>query len=161
MMINPYKRPSMFARVWLWLGRLLGKTLLTLLIIGLLGWAIATAWFAWQQRGPVSAQEQIPAGEAAMTQDVIQTAVRIVDQHRESTRYLRDAHAKAHGCVKAAVTVLPELTPALRQGVFSEPGKTWQAMIRLSNGNATRSSTASATPGAWQSNCSMFPENNC
>jgi hypothetical protein len=26
---------------------------------------------------------------------VIQTAVRIVDQHREGTRYLRDAHAKA------------------------------------------------------------------
>ena len=136
MRIDPYKRPSMFARVWLWLGRLLGKALLALLIVGLLGWAIASAWFAWQQRGPVSAQEQIPAGEAAMTQDVIQTAVRIVDQHREGTRYLRDAHAKAHGCVKAEVTVLPELAAALRQGVFSEPGKTWQAMIRLSNGNA-------------------------
>src|SRR3546814_2533376 len=24
----------------------------------------------------------------------------------------------------------------LRQGVFSEPGKTWQAWVRLSNGNA-------------------------
>ncbi|GGK44167.1 Catalase [Pseudomonas koreensis] len=136
MMINAYKRPSVLARIWLWLGRLIGKILLAILIIGLLGWAIASAAFAWQHRGPVSAQEQIPAGEAAMTQDVIQTAVRIVDQHREATRYLRDAHAKAHGCVKAEVTVLPELTPLLRQGVFSEPGKTWQAMIRLSNGNA-------------------------
>ncbi|MEB2654206.1 catalase family protein [Pseudomonas siliginis] len=124
------------ARFWLWLGRLLGKTLLILLIIGLLGWAIAAAWFAWQHRGPVSAQEQIPPGEAAMTQDIIQTAVRIVDQHREPTRYLRDAHAKAHGCVKAQVQVLPELEQSLRQGVFSEPGKTWQALIRLSNGNA-------------------------
>ena len=124
------------ARFWLWLGRLLGKTLLILLIIGLLGWAIAAAWFAWQHRGPVSAQEQIPPGEAAMTQDIIQTAVRIVDQHRESTRYLRDAHAKAHGCVKAQVQVLPELAQSLRRGVFSEPGKTWQALIRLSNGNA-------------------------
>jgi hypothetical protein len=122
MMINSYKKPSLLARFWLWLGRLLGKTLLALLIVGLLGWAIASAWFIWQHRGPVSAQEQIPAGEAAMTQDVIQTAVRIVDQHREGTRYLRDAHAKAHGCVKAEVTVLPELTPALRQGVFGEPG---------------------------------------
>ncbi|PMQ06755.1 hypothetical protein PseAD21_28575 [Pseudomonas sp. AD21] len=136
MMITPYKKPSMLTRVWLWLGRLIGKTLLALLIVGLLGWAIASAGFAWQHRGPVAAQEQIPVGESAMTQDVIQTAVRIVDQHRESTRYLRDAHAKAHGCVKAEVTVLPELTPALRQGVFSEPGKIWQAMIRLSNGNA-------------------------
>ncbi|WP_053118596.1 catalase family protein [Pseudomonas sp. P1.31] len=130
------KKLPLLARIWLWLGRLLGKTVLILLVIGLLGWAIATAWFAWQYRGPVSALEQIPPGEAAMTQDVIQTAVRIVDQHREPTRYLRDAHAKAHGCVKAEVKVLPELAQSLRQGVFSEPGKTWQAMIRLSNGNA-------------------------
>ncbi|WP_426234910.1 catalase family protein [Pseudomonas sp. TWP3-2] len=126
----------MLARLWLWLGRLLGKTLLTLLSVGVLGWAVGAAWFAWQQRGPVSAVEQIPDGEAAMTQDVIQTAVRIVDQHRESTRYLRDAHAKAHGCVKAEVRVLPQLSEGLRQGVFSEPGKIWQATLRLSNGNA-------------------------
>ncbi|WP_172829519.1 catalase family protein [Pseudomonas sp. DR 5-09] len=126
----------MLARFWLWLGRILGKTLLLLLVIGLIGWALATAWFAWQHRGPVSALEQIPDGEAAMTQDVIQTAVRIVDQHRESTRYLRDAHAKAHGCVKADVQVLPDLAQELRQGVFSEPGKLWKATMRLSNGNA-------------------------
>ncbi|MGN8122566.1 catalase family protein [Pseudomonas sp. 22082] len=126
----------MLARFWLWLGRILGKTLLLLLVIGLIGWALATAWFAWQHRGPVSALEQVPDGEAAMTQDVIQTAVRIVDQHRESTRYLRDAHAKAHGCVKADVQVLPDLAQELRQGVFSEPGKLWKATMRLSNGNA-------------------------
>lgn len=137
MIMSTFKKDlPLLARFWLWLGRLLGKTLLILLLIGLLGWALATAWYAWQHRGPVSALEQIPDGEAAMTQDVIQTAVRIVDQHRESTRYLRDAHAKAHGCVKAEVQVLPGLTAELRQGVFSEPGKTWQAMMRLSNGNA-------------------------
>ena len=130
------KELPLLARIWLWLGRFLGKTLLILIAIGLLGWAVAAAWFAWQHRGPVSALEQIPPGEAAMTQDVIQTAVRIVDQHREGTRYLRDAHAKAHGCVKAEVLVLPALAQSLRQGVFSEPGKTWHAMIRLSNGNA-------------------------
>ncbi|MBC3209170.1 catalase family protein [Pseudomonas sp. SWRI111] len=126
----------LMARLWLGLGRLLGRVVLIVLVIGLLGWGSATAWWTWQHRGPVSAQEQVPAGEAAMTQDVIQTAVRIVDQHREGTRYLRDAHAKAHGCVKAQVQVLPELAQPLRQGVFSEPGKTWQALIRLSNGNA-------------------------
>ncbi|MBV6826524.1 catalase family protein [Pseudomonas sp. PD9R] len=126
----------MLKTLWLRLGVLLGKTLLWLLALGLLGWALATAWFAWQYRGPVSTQELIPDGEAAMTQDIIQTAVRIVDQHRESTRYLRDAHAKAHGCVQAEVQVLPELASDLRQGVFSEPGKTWQATMRLSNGNA-------------------------
>ncbi|MHB2137968.1 catalase family protein [Pseudomonas monsensis] len=137
MMLSTFnKRLSLLARIWLWLGRLLGRTLLLLLVIGLIGWAIGTAWWAWQHRGPVSALEQIPSGEAGMTQGVIQTAVRIVDQHRENTRFLRDAHAKAHGCVKAEVQVLPLLAQSLRQGVFSEPGHTWQAIIRLSNGNA-------------------------
>ncbi|WP_322614273.1 catalase family protein [Pseudomonas sp. BIC9C] len=126
----------MLTTLWLRLGAFLGKLLLWLLGLGVLGWALASAWFAWQHRGPVPAQELIPDDEAAMTQDIIQTAVRIVDQHRESTRYLRDAHAKAHGCVKAEVQVLPELPSELRQGVFSEPGKTWQATMRLSNGNA-------------------------
>ena len=126
----------MLMTLWQRIGVLLAKILMLLVGIGLLGWAVATAWFAWQHRGPVSADEQIPAGEAAMTQDVIQTAVRIVDQHRENTRYLRDAHAKAHGCLRAEVQVLPQLSEDLRQGVFSEPGKIWQATMRLSNGNA-------------------------
>ncbi len=126
----------MLITLWLRIGVLLGKALLFLLGLGLLGWAVAMAWFAWHHSGPVSAKEHIPAGEAAMTQDIIQTAVRIVDQHRENTRYLRDAHAKAHGCLKAEVQVLADLTPELRQGVFSETGKTWQAIARLSNGNA-------------------------
>lgn len=130
------KRPSLLARLWLRLGALLGRTLLLLLVIGLLAWALSSAWFAWQHRGPVAVQEQIPADEAARTQDIIQTAVRIVDQHREGTRYLRDAHAKAHGCVKAEVQVLKDLSPELRQGVFANPGQTWQATVRLSNGNA-------------------------
>ena len=137
MIMTTFKKDlPLAARLWLRLGRLLGKTLLIVLAAGLLIWALAAAWFAWQHRGPVSALEQIPDGESAMTQDVIQTAVRIVDQHRESTRYLRDAHAKAHGCVKAQVQVLPQLAQELRQGVFSEPGKVWQATVRLSNGNA-------------------------
>ena len=119
------KRPSLLARLWLRLGALLGRTLLLLLVIGLLGWALSSAWFAWHHRGPVAVQEQVPADEAARTQDIIQTAVRIVDQHREGTRYLRDAHAKAHGCVKAQVQVLNDLSPPLRQGVFATPGQTW------------------------------------
>lgn len=126
----------MLTRLWTHLGIWLGKLLLTLIALGLTGWAVAAGWHAWQHRGPVSAQEEIPAGEAAMTQDILQTAIKIVDQHRDNTRYLRDAHAKAHGCVKAQVTVLQNLDPALRQGVFAEPGKTWQAVMRLSNGNA-------------------------
>ena len=126
----------MLTKLWLRLGTWLGKLVLILIALGLIGWALATGWYAWQHRGPVSTQEEVPVGEAAMTQDTLQTAIKIVDQHRDNTRYLRDAHAKAHGCVKAEVVVLDDLDPALRQGVFAQPGKTWQAVMRLSNGNA-------------------------
>lgn len=128
--------PGPIGRLWLRLGTWLFKGALGLIALGLLGWLLATLWYAWKFSGPVSAQEQVPPGEAAMTQSIIQTAIRIVDQHREPTRYLRDAHAKAHGCVQAEVSVAADLAPALRQGVFSEAGKTWQAWVRLSNGNA-------------------------
>ncbi len=106
------------------------------LIVGGLGWGLGSAYYAWKFSGPVSTEEQIPADEAALTQGIIEDAISVVEQHRDNTRVLRDAHAKAHGCVKAELTVLPNLDVALRQGVLSEPGKTWQAWMRLSNGNA-------------------------
>jgi catalase len=126
----------MLKRFWLWLGRLLGKLLLVLLVVGLVGWLAGEAYYGWKFSGPVSTEEVIPAGEAAQTQAIINDAIRIVEQHRDNTRVLRDAHAKAHGCVKAEVTVVPEIASDLRAGVFAEPGKTWQAWMRLSNGNA-------------------------
>ena len=128
--------PGPIGRLWLRLGTWLFKGALGLIALGLLGWLLATLWYAWKFSGPVSAQEQVPPGEAAMTRSLIQTAIRIVDQHREPTRYLRDAHAKAHGCVQAEVSVAADLAPVLRQGVSSEAGQTWQAWVRLSNGNA-------------------------
>ncbi|TYP64431.1 catalase [Stutzerimonas stutzeri] len=70
------------------------------------------------------------------TQAIIADAIAVVEQHSENTRVLRDAHAKAHGCVRAEVSVRNDLEPALRYGVFNEPGKTWNAWVRLSNGNA-------------------------
>ncbi|MND29802.1 Catalase [compost metagenome] len=126
----------MLKRFWLWLGRVLGKLLLVLLVVGLAGWLAGEAYYGWKFSGPVSSEEVIPAGEAAQTQAIINDAIRIVEQHRDNTRVLRDAHAKAHGCVKAEVTVVPELAGDLRAGVFAEPGRTWQAWMRLSNGNA-------------------------
>jgi catalase len=126
----------MFKRFWLWLGRVLGKLLVLVLAIGIGGWAIGAAYYGWKFSGPVSTEEQIPADEAALTQSIIEDAIRVVEQHRDNTRVLRDAHAKAHGCMKAEVTVSADIDSSLQHGVLSEPGKTWQAWMRLSNGNA-------------------------
>jgi hypothetical protein len=46
----------------------------------------------------------------------------------------RDAHAKAHGCVKATFKVDADLETGLRVGTFSTPGKASKAWLRFSNG---------------------------
>jgi Catalase len=46
----------------------------------------------------------------------------------------RDAHPKAHGCVKAEFHVVDTLPETLSKGMFV-PGKTYQAWIRFSNGS--------------------------
>jgi hypothetical protein len=46
----------------------------------------------------------------------------------------RDAHPKAHGCVKAEIHVLDDLPDALANGMFV-PGNAYQAWIRFSNGS--------------------------
>ena len=47
----------------------------------------------------------------------------------------RDAHPKAHGCVRASFKVADGLPDNLAQGVFV-PGATYKAWIRFSNGNS-------------------------
>ena len=47
----------------------------------------------------------------------------------------RDAHPKAHGCVKAEFRIVDTLPATLAKGMFI-PGQTYQAWIRFSNGSA-------------------------
>jgi hypothetical protein len=46
----------------------------------------------------------------------------------------RDAHPKAHGCVKAEFHIIDTLPETLSKGMFI-PGKSYQAWIRFSNGS--------------------------
>jgi hypothetical protein len=46
----------------------------------------------------------------------------------------RDAHPKAHGCVRAEFRIKDELFPKLAHGIFV-PGKSYRAWIRFSNGS--------------------------
>ncbi|WP_404436074.1 catalase family protein [Stutzerimonas chloritidismutans] len=126
----------MFSRLWLWLGRLISRIVIVLVALGLAGWAIGALFFHFEHQGPVSADEVIAPTEAADTRAIITDAIAVIEQHRDNTRVLRDAHAKAHGCVRAQVRVRDDIPSSLRHGVFSEPGREWNAWMRLSNGNA-------------------------
>lgn len=122
---------ALLTHAWLFLGKWLGRLLLLLLAVGLGGWAIGSLYYAWKFSGPVSAEEQIAPDEARITQAIIQDAIRVVEQHRDNTRVLRDAHAKAHGCVKAEFKVRADLDPTLRRGVFAEAGKSLERLGAL------------------------------
>ncbi|MDB5592082.1 catalase family protein [Enterovirga sp.] len=45
---------------------------------------------------------------------------------------VRTSHAKAHGLLKGALEVLPDLPPELRQGLFAEP-RSYPAIVRLAH----------------------------
>jgi hypothetical protein len=50
-------------------------------------------------------------------------------------RYMRDAHAKPHGCVKGEFTVRADIPDDMKAGVFAAP-QTYKAWLRYSNGNS-------------------------
>lgn len=69
------------------------------------------------------------------------TAIKVADLIEASIRKqyisgfaLRDAHPKAHGCVRAEFKINDTLPKNLAQGIFI-PGKAYQAWIRFSNGS--------------------------
>ncbi len=78
--------------------------------------------------------EHLYPNEEALAQrlgSVIEKTIR--NQYRAGTAR-RDAHPKAHGCVKADFQVNEKLPDRLAKGIFV-PGKTYHAWIRFSNGN--------------------------
>jgi len=113
----------MLTRLWLWIGRLLGRLLLAVTAVGLAGWAIAAVHFHLTHRGPVSSEEVVSPSEAADTQAIIADAIAVVEQHSENTRVLRDAHAKAHGCVRAESACAPTWNPHCARVCSASPAR--------------------------------------
>ena len=80
----------------------------------------------------LSPNEAIKAEKIA---DIIEASIR---KQYATNLALRDAHPKAHGCVRAEFKINETLPKNLAQGVFV-PGKSYQAWIRFSN--ASRDAT--------------------
>jgi hypothetical protein len=79
--------------------------------------------------------EVVPPGEAEALRRIVEA---IEGRVREAARHgpaRRDAHPKMHGCVRAEFRVLDTVPPELRAGVFAEPGRSFEAWVRFSNGS--------------------------
>lgn len=89
------------------------------------------AWLAADLQRPASLpddaafEEMATGAQAELAAAYPETGSRIVR---------RDAHAKAHGCVKGIFRTDPELPKDLRVGTFAAPGQAFKALIRYSNG---------------------------
>jgi len=79
--------------------------------------------------------ERAEPGEADTDRLIADTITDYINRRYSEGRRpaMRDAHAKAHGCVRATFDVDAGLPNELRQGVFV-PSKRYQAWIRFSNG---------------------------
>jgi len=81
--------------------------------------------------------ESVWPGEAEATRAIADRIEKSVEERYPPDKRpaRRDAHPKAHGCVRASFKVADGLPDNLAQGVFVQ-GATYKAWIRFSNGNA-------------------------
>lgn len=103
--------------------------------VGLLG-GVVLFWRASRPPDvPVTTVEVIPPTEGAQILTLVRKATNVIaHQPGADTLLQRDAHAKPHGCVRAILTVDDTIPAELRQGVFAEPGRRFEAWVRYSNG---------------------------
>lgn len=78
--------------------------------------------------------ENLYPHEAAIAEKISEVIEKSIRKQYSAGTALRDAHPKAHGCVRAEFHVRETLPHYLAQGIFI-PGKTYQAWIRFSNGS--------------------------
>ncbi|MCX6132037.1 MAG: catalase, partial [Proteobacteria bacterium] len=84
---------------------------------------------------PITKWEKLDPNE---DKEMIETGELLVGQGKENyinknLRNLRDAHPHAIGCVAASFKVNNDIPNTYQTGVFSEPGKTYDALIRFSS----------------------------
>lgn len=87
---------------------------------------------------PAPLQERIPPSEAHAIEQIRRLLIAQVSEQYAGTKgtALRDAHPKAHGCVKGRFTVAAGVPPSLRAGLFAQP-RSYITWIRFSNAVGT------------------------
>ena len=84
--------------------------------------------------GASSNGEEVPANEDVATRQIVQMIEDSVRAEVKNGLARRDAHGKAHGCVRAQFRVLDNLPEKARVGIFGE-ARTYPAWVRYSNGS--------------------------
>jgi hypothetical protein len=80
--------------------------------------------------------ERVPPGEPAAIAKIVAAIEATVRAAAKTAPARRDAHVKAHGCVKAEFRVRDDLPPEVRVGLFATPRR-YQAWVRFSNGSGS------------------------
>ena len=78
--------------------------------------------------------EQLYPNEKVIAEQIAEVIEKSIRKQYALGSARRDAHPKAHGCVRAEFEVLETLPKNLAKGLFI-PGKKYQAWIRFSNGS--------------------------
>ena len=78
--------------------------------------------------------EQLSPDEPALAQEIGAAIEKAIRKEYRPGNARRDAHPKAHGCVKAEFHIVDTLPDRLAKGIFI-PGKKYQVWIRFSNGS--------------------------
>ncbi len=82
-------------------------------------------------------QERVPDGEPAHLEQLAEQLHAIQKKRAVDGKAARALHAKGLAGVEAELTVLPDIDPRARAGLFSKPG-THRAYVRFSNGSGLR-----------------------
>ena len=78
----------------------------------------------------------MPPGEDALIADIVELMLKkLRAQRKEGRPAWRVQHAKAHGCVSGVFTVAADAPAETRYGIWREPGKSYPAWLRFSNGS--------------------------
>ncbi|WP_157938121.1 catalase family protein [Acinetobacter junii] len=82
--------------------------------------------------------EKLQDNEEKLAYEISQHIEETIRKQYATKLALRDAHPKAHGCVKAKFEVLPNLAEKFAHGIFI-PNKNYDAWIRFSNASSDAS----------------------
>jgi catalase len=80
---------------------------------------------------------QNPDQEVKQIDESTNFTIKLLDKrYPPPKQILRSVHPKSHGCVKATFTINPDIASEFQVGLFAEPGKQFDAVIRFSNASA-------------------------